>query len=383
MTQPLFIAKTDDHGLFRFSYHVNGVGNWLELGPTGVGKTMFLMFAAAKFQKYPNARVFIFDKGYGTYCSTVCMDGVHLDLGKDPGLCFQPLANINDETERSWALYWVVDILEQQNIQVDSELKKEIWDALTILSYTPKNQRTITGLCSVTQSEIIRNSLYNYTISGNLGTILDSDNERLEFSSWTTFEMSHLMTDYPKAFRPVISYLFHCLERMFTGDPTIILIDEGYFFISSSVFTRILNDWLKTNRKKNVSIWLSLHNLTDLVQSPIASTLKDSFPTKIFLPNSKLNDAATRAQYLDFGLNEKQIEIIANALPQKQYYVQTDLGNRMIDLGIDKGSATWAICGSSSKQDIAMMKNLKQQFPDNDILVKAFLNYKCVYSLEM
>jgi type IV secretion system protein TrbE len=381
MNQPLFIAKTDDHGLCRFAYDVNGVRNFLTIGPSGFGKTTLLMFAAAKFQKFPNARVFIFEKGYGAFCTTGLMgDGVHLDLGKDPGLCFQPLVSIDDEAERSWALYWVVDILEQQNIQVNSDIKKEIWDALTILSFTPRNQRTISGLCSVTQSEIIRNGLHNCTINGNLGTLLDSDNERLEFSSWTTFEMGHLLEYHSKDSISVLSYLIHKLDALFTGDPTVIIIDEGFLFVSNPVFSRIIKDWLKTNRKKNVSIWLSLHNLSDLVQSPIAATLKDSFPTKIFLPNSKLNDASIKELYFDFGLNERQVQIIANAIPQKHYYVQSDLGCRLIDLGIEKGSATLALCGSSSKQDITKIRELQQQQTDNETLVRAFLTYKGVYS---
>jgi type IV secretion system protein TrbE len=379
MNQPLFIAKTDDNGVFFFPLNVNGVGNWLVLGPTGAGKTFFVIFAAAQFQKFPGARVFVFDKGYGAFCPTVLMeDGAHFDLGNDSVLSFQPLASIDEESERSWAVSWLIDILEQENINAASETQKELWDALTILSFAPKSQRTISGLISLVQDESVRSALHNYSIGGHIGSLLDCDFETLEFSRWSTFEMSHLMTDYPKAFRPVISYLFHCLERMFTGEPTVIFIDEGHFFISNPIFARILVTWLKTNRKKNVSIWLSLHNVADLVQSPIADTLKDSFPIRIFLPNPKLNDAATRKQYLEFGLDEKQIDIIANAIPQKQYYVQTDLGNRLIDLGIEQGSATWAICGSNSKQDIAMMKNLREQFPDNDALVRAFLKYKGV-----
>ena len=382
MNDCLFIAKTDDHGVFFFPLNINGVGNRLELGPTGAGKTFFAIFAAAQFQKYPGARVFVFDRGYGAFCPTVLMEGKHFDLGKDSGLSFQPLASIDDESERSWAVSWLTDILEQENINAASETQKELWDALTILSFAPKSQRTISGLISLVQDESVRAALYNYSLGGHIGSLLDCDFETLEFSRWTTFEMSHLMTDYPKAFRPVISYLFHCLERMFTGEPTVIFIDEGYFFTSNPVFARILNTWLKVNRKKNVRIWLSLHNVADLVLSLIADTLRDSFPIRIFLPNPKLNDAATRKQYLDFGLNEKQIQIIASAIPQKQYYVQTDIGNRLIDLGIEKGSPAWAICGSNSKNDISMMKNLREQFPDNDALVRAFLTYKGVQSFE-
>jgi len=373
---PLFLAKTDEKDVFKFSNHISDVGHVLIVGPTGTGKSLLLVFMASRYQKYKGARIVYFDKDYSAFCATILMGGTHFDLGADRKISFMPLRNINDLSERSWALIWLVDILLQEELDVTPDVKNELWNALNSLSSLPVNQRTISGLVSLVQNEKIRVVLQNYTINGAFGHLFDSDIERLELNNWTTFEMSHLMEQNPKAVGPIMSYMFHKLDLSFKGQPAVIIIDEAWFFLSNPIFAAKIKGWLKTLRKKNVSVWFATHSINDVTQSSISDTLKNSCPTRIFLPNSKLHDNSTQEQYQDIGLNEKQIQIIAEAIPKREYYVQSDLGNRKIDLGIEPGSATLAICGSSTKADIAKMKELQKKYSDNEALVKAFLRYK-------
>ncbi len=376
----LLLAKTDEKEVYNFANHISDVGHVLIVGPTGTGKSLLLVFMSSRFQKYKGAQIFFFDKDYGAFCSTILMGGTHFDLGADRKISFMPLRNINDLSERSWALIWLIDMLSQEELDVTPDVKNELWSALNSLSSLPINQRTISGLVSLVQNEKIRAVLQNYTINGAFGHLFDSDIERLELSNWTTFEMSHLMEQNPKAVGPVMSYLFHKLDSTFKGQPAVIIIDEAWLFLSNPIFADKIKNWLKTLRKKNVCVWVALPSISDITQSPISDTLINSCPTKLFLPNSNLHDKSNQEQYQNCGLNEKQIQIIAEAIPKREYYIQSDLGNRKIELGIEPGSATLAICGSTSKADIAKMKELQKKYSDNESLVKAFLRYKRVKS---
>ncbi|MGB3432065.1 MAG: conjugal transfer protein TrbE, partial [Achromobacter sp.] len=53
--------------------------------------------------------------------------------------------------------------------------------------------------------------------------------------------------------------------------------------------------------------------------------------------------------YEGFGLNRRQIEIVATAQPKRDYYYQSRLGNRLFDL--DLGPAVLAFAGASTPQD--------------------------------
>ena len=82
-------------------------------------------------------------------------------------------------------------------------------------------------------------------------------------------------------------------------------------------------------------------------------------PHRIFLPNRKAFEPEICEQYQRFGLNHRQIEIIATSMPKRQYYCQSDAGNRLFDLELDPLSL--AICASSSKEDHRLMDDLLEE----------------------
>src|SRR3546814_18862941 len=52
-----------------------------------------------------------------------------------------------------------------------------------------------------------------------------------------------------------------------------------------------------------------------------------------------------RAAYERFGLNERQIELVARATPKRHYYLQSRRGNRLFELAL--GPVALALCGTS------------------------------------
>ena len=83
----------------------------------------------------------------------------------------------------------------------------------------PADERTLTGLSLLIQSNAIRSALLPYTIEGPFGALLDAAEDRLELSDVHCFETETLMGQ-PGAVPPVLSYLFHRLEERFDGSPT-------------------------------------------------------------------------------------------------------------------------------------------------------------------
>ena len=67
------------------------------------------------------------------------------------------------------------------------------------------------------------------------------------------------------------------------------------------------------------------------------------------MPNPQATEPQIRTIYQGFGLNSRQIEIVATAVPKRDYYYQSRLGNRLFDL--DLGAATLAFAGASTPQD--------------------------------
>ncbi|MEM7768846.1 MAG: AAA family ATPase, partial [Pseudomonadota bacterium] len=133
------------------------------------------------------------------------------------------------------------------------------------------------------------------------------------------------------------------------GRPTMILIDEGWLALDDAHFGEQLREWLKTLRKKNASVIFATQSLADIDGSLIAPAIIESCPTRIFLPNERAFEPQIARIYQNFGLNDRQIDIVARATPKRDYYCQSRRGNRLFSLGL--GEVALAFTAASSKAD--------------------------------
>src|SRR5882762_4012703 len=104
-------------------------------------------------------------------------------------------------------------------------------------------------------------------------------------------------------------------------------------------------------RKKNASVVFATQSLADIETSAIAAAIVESCPTRLFLPNERAIEPQITSIYRRFGLNDRQIEIVARATPKRDYYCQSRRGNRLFELGL--GEVALAFCAASSKTDQA------------------------------
>ncbi len=346
---PLLFAQTSGSTPFRLSTHVGDVGHMLIVGPTGAGKSVLLALLALQFRRYPSAQIYVFDKGWSARAAVLAMGGTHLALGTAEGeggdpFAFQPLRDIDDPAARSWAADWLNGLLEHENLPVTPEIKEAVWSALCSLASAPPEERTLTGLSLLVQSLPLKSALQPYTLEGSFGRLLDASKDRLRIDGVQCFETEALMGQRG-AVLPVLTYLFHRLEQRFNGRPTLLILDEAWLFLDHPLFAARIREWLKVLRKKNVAVVFATQSLSDISSSSIAPAIIESCPQRIFLPNDRAIEPQARSAYERFGLNARQIELIARAMPKRDYYLQSRRGNRLFQLGL--GPIALALCGAS------------------------------------
>jgi type IV secretion system protein VirB4 len=169
--------------------------------------------------------------------------------------------------------------------------------------------------------------------------------------------------DRPKQCYPVVagevsgrtkaSVYFHRIEG---GSPTLLIVDEGWLAVDDPMFGAQLREWLKTLRKKNASVEFATQSLADIENSAIAAAIVESCPTRLILPNERAIEPQITSIYRRFGLNDRQIEILARATPKRDYYCQSRRGNRLFELGL--GEVALAFTAASSKTDQAVIANV-------------------------
>ncbi|TCT03634.1 conjugal transfer protein TrbE [Aquabacter spiritensis] len=350
---PLLFGKTEGSTPFRFCLHVGDVGHTLVVGPTGAGKSVLLALMALQFRRYARAQVFAFDFGGSIRAAALAMGGDWHDLGgglsegSAETVALQPLARIDEAAERAWAADWIVAILTREGVAITPQVKEHIWTALTSLASAPDEERTLTGLCVLLQSNDLKQALRPYCIGGAWGRLLDAESEHLGSATVQAFETEGLIGT--EAAPAVLAYLFHRIEDRLDGSPTLIIIDEGWLALDDEGFAGQLREWLKTLRKKNASVIFATQSLSDIDGSAIAPAIIESCPTRLLLPNERAIEPQITAIYRRFGLNDRQIEILARAMPKRDYYCQSRRGNRLFELGLSQ--VALALCAASSKSD--------------------------------
>ena len=402
----LIYTQTAGSTPFRFNLHIGDIAHTCIVGPTGAGKSTFLQLINAQYKKYKNSKIFIFDKGGSARILTYAVGGTFFDLGTD-NLSFQPLRNIGfnkenvekeiekeelkkniklSEKEREriiekeriraqleleWANEWLLEIFEQEGIELKQIQKTKLWEALELLaSNADPKFRTMSSLKINLNDRDLKDTLEKYTVKGALGKYFDSEEENISFSNWQVFEMEKIMNN-KSAITPLLSYLFHKIEGYLTGDPSIIVLDESWIFIDNALFAGKIRDWLKTLRKKNTGVIFATQELKDILDSSLFTTILDACKTKIFLPNENAEADNYLPIYEKFGLNNKEIKILAKASPRKDYYYKSTKGSRLFQLALGKN--TLKLVGANDPEIQKEARELYEVLGGGEKFTKAYL----------
>ena len=319
---------------------------------------------AAQFLRYPNARIFAFDKGLSMFPLVTATGGTHYEIaGENSQLAFCPLRHVSNDAEQGWAEEWIANICEMQGQEILPKHRIAIHEAMKQIRTSPKEFRTMSHFYHYLQDPELKEAVQHYTRNGNMGRLLDTEEDHLGFSNFTVFEIEELMNLGEKNLIPVLLYLFHRIEKSLTGQPTVLIIDEAWLALSHPVFREKIREWLKVFRKLNCAVILATQSLSDAVRSGLLDVLVESCPTKIYLPNLSAMQDAQVETYRSLGLNMRQIEIIAKATPKREYYVVSPAGRRKINLAL--GPVALSFVGASGKEDLARIRELQAAHKDN------------------
>jgi type IV secretion/conjugal transfer VirB4 family ATPase len=359
---PLMHVLTTGSTPFALNLHVRDVGSAFVAGPTGFGKSTLLGILAAQARRYPGMTLYCFDKGMSMYTYCKAAGGTHYNIaGDDDALSFCPLQYLDSDSDRSWSAQWLEQICALNGLVVTPAQRNEI--ARSVKSLYQRRHTSLSDFCSTVQDKTIREILNEYTLDGSMGRLFDAEQDTLALDGFSVFEVEELMNLAPKYGLPILLYLFRRIERSLRGQPAAIFLDEAWIMLSHPVFRDKIKEWLRVLRKANCLVVMATQSLSEAVNSGIIDIIKDSTATKIFLPNPNAHDTDSGALYRRFGLNDREIEIIAGATPKRQYYYKTDEHQRIFDLAL--GPLALAFVGISDKESVSQVKKCQQQFGDD------------------
>ena len=339
---PLFWGDTDGATPFRVCLHSGDVGHTLLIGPTGAGKSVVLQHIAAQAFRYPDAQVFVVDKGRSFELLCRAAGGEHVSLvpGERRGVALVPLVRVHEPGERARVMDLLEVMLCLQKVEVTPRRRETLNRILGLLAADLPRHRTLTDFVTQVSAADLEmgQALEVYTVTGPYGGILDGDEDVLSDSSFHVYETDGLFDLSDAITLPVLLTLLYRLERRFDGRPTYLIVDEAASSLAHPLMERKIKEYAVTLRKKNVVLVLAFQDLHQMAELPGCATIMGSCPTRIFLPNSEAMGERDREVYEAAGLNEQEIRLLAGSTPKRHYYFKNPGGARRFELALGAGA---------------------------------------------
>lgn len=372
----LMYVRTKGSRTFRLNVHLGDVGHFMVIGPTGTGKTTLVGLLGCQFRKYPRSRVIVFDKDYSNRVWLQSLGGRYFDVYG--GAQFAPLAILASdpegtpefEAEMTFLVAWLCEICELQEVAVTPDKKEKIEASLRALVKSGKENLRL-DLLHIQDQEICQ-AIDSFN-SGAIQKMMNGLTDHLGNNAVIGMEMGKLLKLPEALYIPIVRAIFHRLTRLFHDrKPTMLILEEAWSFLRHQIFENMLEDWLLTLRKFNVAVGFISQNIEHVTTSRISGTIQESCPTTFYLPNHNIYDESIAKKYLGFGLNEQQVAMIGLAVPKRDYYVTSPLGNRLLQLDLDPLSLSFV--GISKEKDVQKFQDIYRE--DDARWVLDWLEYR-------
>jgi type IV secretion system protein VirB4 len=307
------LLETTSATPFFFNFHHGDLGNFSVIGPSGSGKTVVMNFLAAQAQKF-KPRTILFDKDRGAELFIRGIGGRYDRISPGEPTGFNPLSLPDTPANRAFLRDWLAVLL-----QADGPEEFAIVSGAVDATYAndPSLRRLrhfkelLAGARRPEPGDLAdRLSAWIGSPSGDGGEhawLFDNERDRLDLGTRVLgFDMTALLEN-PRLRTPTMMYLFHRIDERLDGQPTMILIDEGWKALDDEVFAARIRDWLKTLRKRNALVGFATQSARDALDSRISTALVEQTATMVFMPNSR----ARPEDYCDgFGLTSHEFALI-------------------------------------------------------------------------
>jgi type IV secretion system protein VirB4 len=311
-------------------------------------------------------RITSFDYKQGMMITALACGGQFYDLANTESVVgvYAPLAVLETETDIEWATDYLAQLYQLQTQHPPGpELRPAIYEAVRSLSLTPPHLRTMSHFVfSALQDVEARQVFEYYTMKGPAGRFLDGVVDPADDSDFLVYETRELMGLGKETALAVLLYLFRRLERSLDGRPAMLFLAEAWQVLQHPIWSNRLYRWLRELRSKNAVVIMDTQSLTEAIDSPMAALLNESCKRKIFLPNPAASQPVSHDLYRQFGMNDRQIEIIRNAVRRRDYYVTGPDGCRLVSLGLS--ALELAVAGATSETEVAAVRDAIRKHGD-------------------
>jgi type IV secretion system protein VirB4 len=350
--------RTDGGTAYDFNSHVQDVAMTIVFGPTGSGKTAFLMFMIAAFEQSmtevnsagKRGSMVLFDKDRGGEILVRASGGTYMEIRRGEASGMAPLRGLSSsQADADFLREWIIALIVSDGKgQLQPDEDKRLERAISRQLRMPVEMRSLAGL-----REYLGHSdpmgcgarLEKWCRGNALGWAFDGDHDDVEVAGHLTgIDMTQIL-EHGEVCAPAGAYLLYRVSQILDGRRVMLTIDEFRFYLANPQFARVVDNLLLTIRKTNGGVWLALQQPEHILKSPLGPSIVAQCQTKIMFPSP----SADRTVYME-GLKCTEGEYRA---------VREDMlvGARRFLLKRDEGSVICEFDLSAMREYVAVLSS--------------------------
>ena len=367
--------KTSAGSPYHFSLHASDprdpdggsrrdTGHTFVCGPTGSGKTVFVGFCICLLLKHGSTQI-VFDKDRGLEILVRALGGEYLAFRRGHVTGCNPLQLPPSPSNRAFLRRWLRLLVGRRvSAREDAELDQALDGTLALTPEARRLSRLLEFLDPTAADGLYaRVAPWCAVRAGEHAAVFDTATDRIVQLLGATpvlgFDMTDVLDD-DAVRQPLTAYLFHLVESLLDGRRVVAWLDEFAKLLGDDGFRALASDSTKTWRKRNGVIAFATQSPSDLLASPIARTVIEQTPTKIFFPNAD----AHRSDYVDgFGLSEREFELVRTELTpgSRRFLIKQGRESIVVELDLKRFDAELKVISGRSAA-VAEMDALRAEF---------------------
>jgi type IV secretion system protein VirB4 len=350
--QPAHMAFLTPSGIPYFhNFHENDVGHALIVGGTGGGKTTFAGMTLFESDKFNGSRAFVFDKDFSNAATMAFMGGRHIDMSATTSgakVRMNPVHRMLSGGHDLALVDWVCTLISAGGSDVSATERNTLGEAIALLTqsdpsiwrlsqlYTLVAGRDL-GLAEKFSAYVDLSEPGESARRGIYSAYFDNDTDAFSLTDRICIELNGFL-DKAHLAGPFMAYAFYCvrqvLEHVPAGmqrAPTLIYVEEAWYFLKDPMFASQLDDWLRTFRKLNAYVIFATQAIDEIADSPAAAGVMTNVPTKILLSNNQADNATFGPLYAQvLGLSDEEIDMVKSLQPKREYLIKQPSITRVV-----------------------------------------------------
>lgn len=284
------------------------LGHMLVVGPSGSGKTVTVSWLAMMAMRYPELRVFFFDRFNGTEVVTNMASGKYVKFD-GTGAAMNPLQMELTPRNKAYLQTWFQLITGLSDTASTEQFGRAI-DMLDLMPFEDRNLKKIQQTVFAPDSEA-RNRIRPWIMDNQHGQVFCAPQDTMDLSGrMIGFDFTNILDpDRKDNLGPaVVSYIMHRTMDVSVqqGHPALYFVDETAPLLKNEYFAAKFAAGLQEGRKLGQVFICAFQRPNAIEESGHGQTILGQCATQIFFPNAK----AKKEDFDFFGLTDREMKFV-------------------------------------------------------------------------